>query len=354
MSTENNTDLNSMTIAGIALTVVPIPFCLNTLIVLVYFIRRVIKLRQEMKCIPPEKLIKQEYINYVMNIKIHLKISGFIIVILIFELFENISFILFLLPNWGRILKIRSNKHYLHQIHDSTLHITFGTRLTYIPLLSLVMNFLWLVYRKYEYKYTMIRWTVYIVIRGLVIVIWLQSVKYMSKEYGFLADMMLGSFYMYFYIFDFIQYVYYSKRFYSHLKSRENEIRLFYFDKEAYIYHRRIRIHFLVSSILVTNALFLFTLGFSVFNIIAMINTIVRVFDYQDYSKVGNVSTSLDGDIILPILILYKILFNLNYLYIVIVLIFKYFRDHTRLYSINRHIRPIMEVYRNSVYNQYA
>ena len=32
----------------------------------------------------------------------------------------------------------------------------------------MLMDFLWLAYRKYEYKYSMIRWTSYIVIRALV------------------------------------------------------------------------------------------------------------------------------------------------------------------------------------------
>ena len=73
------------------------------------------------------------------------------------------------------------------------------------------MNFIWLVYKKYEYKYTMIRWTVYIVMRGLVVVIWIQLLKYMSYEYRFLAHMLLNIFLMYLIVFDFIQYVYYSK-----------------------------------------------------------------------------------------------------------------------------------------------
>ena len=352
MSTNNYTNLDSMTIAEITLTVVPLPFCINTLIVLVYFIRRVIKLRQELKNIPLEKLIKQEYINYVMNIKIHLKISGFIIVILIFELFENVSFILFLLPKWERVVDAGSSKSF-HNISHSSMYLVFSTRLMYIPLLSLVMNFLWLVYRKYECKYTMIRWTAYIVIRGLVVVIWLQLSNYMSREYGSLAHILLDFFYMFFYVFDLIQYVHYSKRFYSHLKSREKEIRLFYFDKEIYIYHRSIRIHFLVSTIMVTNAFVLFTLGFSISNIIAMIDGIVRVFDGQNYSVESKVTAPIDADIAIPILIVCKILFNLNYLYIIVGIIFKYLRNRTRFYYINRHIKPFMEEYRNSMYNRY-
>ena len=34
---------------------------------------------------------------------------------------------------------------------------------------------------------------------------------------------------------DFIQFVYYARKFYLHLKSREKEILLFYFDKKAYL-----------------------------------------------------------------------------------------------------------------------
>ena len=35
-----------------------------------------------------------------------------------------------------------------------------------VPVLSMLMDFLWLAYRKYEYKYTMIRWTMaYYIIR---------------------------------------------------------------------------------------------------------------------------------------------------------------------------------------------
>ena len=130
-------------------------------------------------------------------------------------------------------------------------------RLMYVPLLSLVMNFLWLVYRNYEYKYTMIRWTVYIVVRGLVAGISIQSIIYMSNEYRLLAYMMLSVILISFFAFDFIQYVYYSKRFYSHLKSREKEIRLFYFDREAYIQSKNIRMHFLIIIQCVTDSFYI-------------------------------------------------------------------------------------------------
>ena len=50
-------------------------------------------------------------------------------------------------------------------------------------------------------------------------------------------------------IIDFIQYVYYARKFYLHLKSREKEIRLFYFDKKAYLDSKYLRIHFKIATI---------------------------------------------------------------------------------------------------------
>ena len=86
------------------------------------------------------------------------------------------------------------------------------------------MDFLWLTYWKYEFKYTIIRWTWYIVVRTLVVCL----VGF--SKYSDFVNCLNGIVP----IIDFIQFVYYSKRFYLHLKSRE-EIRIFYFDKEAYL-----------------------------------------------------------------------------------------------------------------------
>ena len=175
-------------------------------------------------------------------------------------------------------------------------------RFTYVPLLSLVMNFLWHVYRKYEYKYTMIRWTAYIIVRCLVVILYINVIP-----------IKIRFFFTCFYIFDFIQYVYYSKRFYSHLKSREKEIRLFYFDKEAYLISRWIRIHFFVGNVLVTSALFLFTLGCSMYAILIVADRIVCLFDYQGSSILDHALFTLDGGEVVPILIVYKVLYNFNY-----------------------------------------
>ena len=353
MQTENSTIIESMVISRITLMSITLLFCFNTLVVLVYFIRRRVRLGLEIRRIPADQLVRQQYKNYFMNLKTTIKITNFIILILIQELLENILLTQAVLTEWGVKLIPEFQTNFLFSMYpyvNSSLHVI---RLTYVPLLTLAMDFIWHVYRKYEYKYTMIKWTAYIVIRSLVIIIWMNILKYMNEENLLSVGSLLNIILVYFYTSDFVQYVYYSKRFYSHLKSREKEIRLFYYDKDAYLYHRWIRIHFLVGNILVTNALFLFTLGTSILLIADIMHKIVMMFDRQDYSLVLAASTSLEGELILPIFIVYKTIMNLNYLYIIIVIVYKSIRGRIKLYNINKHIKPIVKMYHDSVYNKY-
>ena len=130
-----------------------------------------------------------------------------------------------------------------------------------------MMNFLWLVYRKYEYRNTIIRCTVYILLRTCV-VLYLRDKfdwAYMDyKDYSILLHLLSCLIIGCIYIFDFIQFVYYSRKFYLHLKSREKEIKNFYYDNEAYLDSKFLRIHFKIANILVVTALFFFTLGYSI------------------------------------------------------------------------------------------
>ena len=353
---DNSTNFDSMDISRISQLSISLLFCFNTLVVLVYFIRRRLRLGLEIRRIPADQMVRQEYKNYFMNLKTTIKITNFIIIILIIELFENILFIQEELKPFVWELSPGVLVNYLIKTYPYVVSLLLAMRLTYVPLLSLVMNFLWLVYRKYEYKYTMIRWTVYIVIRGCVAIIWFQSLSHMSLEYRGLASVLWDIFFTFSYIFDFIQYVYYSRRFYSHLKSREKEIRLFYFDKEAYLNSRWIRKHFFVSNILVTSALFLFALGYSINSIRHLVDWILRLFYSQGISTLEYTYaySSLYIYIIAPIFLGYKVLYNLNYLYIIIVIIYKSIRSRIELYNINKHIKPIVEEYHNSVNNIYT
>ena len=75
------------------------------------------------------------------------------------------------------------------------------------------------------------------------------------------------------------------------------------------------------------------------------------MFDRQSSSTVGYVTHSLDSDIFFPLLVVYKVLLNLNYLYIITVLAYKSIRGRIKLYNVNKHIKPIVKVYHESVYN---
>ena len=339
---DNSTNLNSGDIPIISLMSITLLFCFNTLVVLVYFIRRRVRLGLEIRRIPADQMVRQEYKNYFMNLKTTIKITNFIILILIIELLENLLFIQVELRLFVSEQSPSFIVNYLIKTYQYVLSLLLAMRFMYVPLLSLVMNFLWHVYRKYEYKYTLIRWIAYIIVRCLVVILYINVIP-----------IKIRFFFTCFYIFDFIQYVYYSKRFYSHLKSREKEIRLFYFDKEAYLNSRWIRIHFFVGNVLVTSALFLSTLGYSMYAILKVTNGIVCLFDYEGSSILEYVLSTLDGGVVVPILIVHKVLYNFYYLYIIIVIFYKSIRSRIKLYNINKHIKPIVEAYHSSMYNQY-
>ena len=130
---------------------------------------------------------------------------------------------------------------------------------SFLPVLCMLMDFLWLVYRKYEYKYTKIRWTWYIVIKILVVLLFHYSSP-IPLDYQNIYSFLTCVIYAIVPIIDLIQFVYYARKFYLHLKSREKEIQLFYFDKKAYLDMKYLRIHFKVATILVATALFFFNL----------------------------------------------------------------------------------------------
>ena len=53
----------------------------------------------------------------------------------------------------------------LFEVQTYSLMFTLTIYYSFVPVLSMLIDFLWLAYRKYEYKYSMVRWRWYIVIR---------------------------------------------------------------------------------------------------------------------------------------------------------------------------------------------
>ena len=225
---------------------------------------------------------------------------------------------------------------------------------SFVPVLSMLMDFLWLAYRKYEYKYTIIRWIWYIAIRILVLLLLQYSIPF-SLGYQIIYIFLTCAIYGIYPIIDLIQYVHYARKFYLHLQSREKEIRLFYFDKKAYLDSKYLRIHFKIATILVVNALF-FT------NLSNFTNLLSLIFDIPDYYMV--IPQQLYENLLIIFnyfcfisnisLIISEVLFIFNYLYIFIIVVYKAYRDGQKLKNINDYIKPIMKQYHDNYYNRYT
>ena len=322
-------------------------FCVLALFVLVYYIRRRYKLYKEINRIPQELLIKESYRNHLKNLKIKCIINNFIIVILIMEILLTLCQIFIYFSYLIMTLVKDQNFRSLQEIKNYLLPPTMSIYYSLVPVLSMLMDFLWLAYRKYEYKHTIIRWKWYIVIRAFFLSI--------PVDYEIIFYDLVNVFCSIFPIIDFIQFVYYARKFYFHLKSREKEIRLFYFDKKAYLDSKYLRFHFKVATILVGIALFFSTLT----NTASLIYLFLDIPHYIDNSQqlhdviitVYNIYTFFITNLSSFI---FQLIFIFNYLYIFIVVVYKSYRDGQKLKNINEYIKPIMKQYHDNYYNRYT
>ena len=335
-------------------SILSIIFCVLVLFVLVYYIRRRYKLHKEINRIPQELLIKESYRNHLKNLKIKCLINNFIIVILVIEFIQNLCQFIDYFPYVINYFVKDFNFSSFKEVEKYSKLVYIPIVYSFIPVLTMIMDFLWLAYRKYEYKYTIIRWTWYIVIRTVVLFLFQYPVHF-SLDYQITYIFLICAIYAIFPFIDLIQYVHYARKFYLHLKSSEKEIRLFYFDKKAYLDSKYLRIHFKIATILVVNALFFVTLA----NSTAALSVIFEIPYYY---------IAIPQQLNAKLLIIYycfgfitnlsyfisQVFFIFNYLYIFIVVVYKSYRDGRKLYNINDYIRPIVKQYHDNYYNRYT
>ena len=353
MDTQSIKTLNAVIV--LIISILCLIFCVLALFVLVYYIRRRYKLYKERNRIPQELLIKESYRNHLKNLKIKCNINKFIIVILVIEILQNLSQFIYNFPLMISYIVKDSNFSSFKEVEKYSKLVYIPTYYSFVPVLTMMMDFLWLVYRKYEYKYTMIRWTWYIVLRALVLLIFQYLIPFFL-DYQFIYSFLTCAIFGILPIIDFIQYMYYARKFYLHLKSREKEIRLFYFDKKAYLDSKYLRVHFEIATILVGIALFLLSL--------AKVESILFNFllnSIRDYLHIPQklheiISNAIDimgffGNLTF---IISQVLFIFNYLYIFIIVAYKSYRDGQKLKNINDYIKPIMKQYHDNYYNRYT
>ena len=106
----------------------------------------------------------------------------------------------------------------------------------------------------------------------------------------------------------------------------------------------------MIATSLVVVALFFFTLGYSYMNICLSLENFI-LHCTPRLSKLVDFIESLSIYIYFPSIILYKIIFTLNYVYIFIVIVYKSVKDRHKLIHINDSIKPIVKKFHGKYYN---
>ena len=172
--------LNTVNVSTVLIcSILSLIFCVLVLFVLVYYMRRRYKLYKEISRIPQDLLIKESYRNHLKNLKIKCIINNFIIVILVIEFIQNLCEFIYCFPYLFNYTVKDFNFSPFMEVEKYSQLIYMSTYYSLVPALSMMMDFLWLVYRKYEYKYTMIRWTWYIVLRILVLFLFEYTIPFL-------------------------------------------------------------------------------------------------------------------------------------------------------------------------------
>ena len=316
-------------------------FCVLALVVLYYYVRRRYYLFVEIQMITPEQLWSCSYQNHQKNLKIKAMISNFVIIILTVEISKNfLSFINYILYWIFHSIT--------YEMHWMLLHLESIFLFSYVPILCLVLKVLWLVYLHFPYKYTIMRWTAYIVLRivALYLIDELQFIYYDTERHIWL--LLYPSIQTVLQVLDLVIYLKYSHRFYLHLKARELEAKLFY-DKQNYFENRSIRIHFLVASIIVSVAFFFYIVKIVVFEIHRIVDMgfyVLSDHSFKSYHYVSEAFLIIE----FSFLFLYKSIQNLNYLYVFTVIVYKYCRQKRKLTNVNKRIHSLVTEFQDEYY----
>ena len=322
-------------------------FCILTLVVLCYYVRRRYLLARDIKNISKSDFINPCYQNYLKNLRIKSMISTFIIIILSCEFLYNFSSLFeYIYIYVSDFLSFDPMSTHLLSLASEIFNwlglIAFNCIIA-IP--CLLMKVLWLAYLHWPYSNTVKRWSVYIAVRCVGTAAFLlfetNKISYHRFELVFLFKVITELFLT----LDFVLYLFYARRFYMHLKSRETEARLFK-DRASYRSERGIRLHFKVASILTTTAISFFVLAMNFRTICNLLPYISLIEKLALVTKISQHFQNLS----LLFFILFTTLMSLNYLYFVTMLLGIYLRQKWRRNRVNEKIKPIVAKYHAALY----
>lgn len=294
--------------------------------------------------ITSQQLWQPDYQNHKKNLKIMSMIANFIIIILLVEIGNNLT-----------EFTVAAIYIFRRQFHPIIFHLALILTSCYFPILCLLMKVLWLAYLHSPYRYTIVRWTAYIILRLVALYLvhsW--QLVYVNKDSTIKVDVSLFIFtytHLAYQVIDLITYILYSRRFYLHLKSRELEARLFY--EEKYLEAKYVRVHFKIATVLVSVAISLYTVSVATYclfslsiNLSKFVNQLFTFTGWSYYLQTLLISryVLLSG---------YRLLLDANYMYVFSVILFKYCRRKYKLTRINEKIRPYIREYHEELYARY-
>ena len=326
---------------SLVLSFVCLSFCLFALPILLYYIRMKYRLYLKIKSIPLDKLVFENNKNDLKNLKLKSMIVNFIIILILIEIANNGSILI------DRIVDL---SHGNDQIWTILNHVRFISKYSFIPMLCMTMDVLWLAYLNWNYKYTIMRWTLYIILRIISMNILYQLIRYYfensTAEYEIVRSLNRVLL-MIFGIIDLICYIWYSRRFYQHLKSRENEAMVQL--SRRYLEMKFICKHFKIATILVAIPLTIYNV-INVISIFFCCYLILFYFGLIDYSQRMYYAHFL---IVWPIIfcqLLYRILFNFNYIYFIVLQVYKYWKQKRNINKVNKEVHQIVKKYHDKIY----
>ena len=332
-----------LTIEACIITILSFTFCLLASVVLIYYVRRRYLLHFEIKSISQDELMLQSFQNHRKNLRIKALISNFIIIIVLLEIVYNLFlFFAYLLFSIIAIHFDINSVEVLERLVVFNNYLNLISYQCHLPILCMFLKVLWLIYLHSPYKYTIIRWTWYIVVRCVVFSIddyFLTSNLLPIHWYTplFIINEAIFSFV---YISDFIIYLVYARRLYIQLKSREKEARWFK-DRAEYRTARSLRLHYKIATILVAIAMCSITISRSRDNFVIIILNFVSSNLFNLIRDYFNLRFTY---------IVYIFQFNLNYLYIVSMMVFQYCKQKRQLTNVNKKIKPIVKNYHDTLY----
>ena len=288
------------------------------------------------------------------NMKIEAFVHNLIIFTLIIEIFENFDMCVYIMKSWlnyfFRIPNGMMDK--LDQLSFMTGIVSQFLSIILVPSLCVFLRMLWFIYNHHPYKDALMKWLAYIIIRfsTMFVNVAIGSTIPINTATNILC-LCLQVAMLSFYVIDYVMFLKYSRQFYLHLKSREEEIRLHYYDKQAYLHSKFVRKYFGYST---TFGAISFFLTFSYFVIVfsCTLDTIETVIPIIPLEIWGD----LFENIIYPIssylynisLTLYRLLTVLSYLYMFFVIVRKLYFKRIDYININDKMKPLLQQYHDN------